>query len=72
MKTQSLESRIQRCAEDYGDPRLRVYANEAAELEKACDRLRQKFRVLSLLYWLLVGLSVGTCCVQIAIRMGWL
>lgn len=66
----TLESRIARIAEQYGDGLLRSYATEAGEAVSERDRLRRTFRVFSRIFSFVAGYCIGSGLAQIAMRMG--
>jgi hypothetical protein len=72
MKTQSLESRIARIAEDYGDPLLSRAAIEVGEVVAERDRLRSPWRKAGWVLWGAFCASVGSVIGHVALRMGWL
>lgn len=71
MKDQSLEARIQRCAEDYGSPSLRVWADEVADLAEERDMWRR-----SSMDWnfaaLVMALVAGFLAIWVGVLKGWI
>lgn len=71
-KAPTLESRIARIAENYGDGTLRAYATEAGEAQAQIDRLRNPWRKAGLILWGAFCGGIGGLIVQVAWHMGWL